>query len=56
MLIRFWQSFINIVIGSGGARGVRGAIAPGRQREGAPKEGGKNFFLMMERVKGGTEA
>jgi hypothetical protein len=33
-----------------------GAIAPGRQREGAPKEGGKKFFLMMERVKGATEA
>jgi hypothetical protein len=27
--------------------GGQGAIAPGRQREGAPKEGGENFFLMM---------
>jgi hypothetical protein len=37
--------------------GVRGgAIAPGRQREGAPKEGDKKIFLMMERVKGATEA
>jgi hypothetical protein len=31
---------------SGGARGVGGSIAPGRQREGAPKEGGKKIFLM----------
>jgi hypothetical protein len=35
--------------------GGQGAIAPGRQREGAPKEGGKKIFL-MEPVKGATEA
>jgi hypothetical protein len=40
---------------SGGARGGvvggGGAIAPGRQREGAPKEGGKKFlfiYLLMK--------
>jgi hypothetical protein len=39
---------------SGGARGVWGAIAPGRQREGRLKRvRGKNFFW-MEPVKGGN--
>jgi hypothetical protein len=36
--------------------GSGGQLPPGRQREGAPKEGGKNFFFMMEQVKGATEA
>jgi hypothetical protein len=29
-----------------GGGGQGGAIAPGRQREGAPKEGGKNFLFI----------
>jgi hypothetical protein len=41
---------------SDGARGVRGAIAPGRQRGGAPKEGGKNLLLLLIPVKGASEA
>jgi hypothetical protein len=35
---------------NGGARGVRGAIAPGRQREGAPKEGGKFFLGLLHLI------
>jgi hypothetical protein len=37
-----------------GGSGV-GGKCPGRQREGAPKEGGK-FFYFIELVKGATEA
>jgi hypothetical protein len=37
------------------AQGGSGALAAGRQREGAPKEGSKKF-LLMEPVKRATEA
>jgi hypothetical protein len=41
---------------SGGARGVRGQLPPGASGRGRQKRVVKKFFLMMERVKGATEA